>query len=61
MGIFARLYKRDGKARYLSLLPRVWAYLERDLSHPALAKLAAWYDRAIPREKRSLSLEKELS
>ena len=61
VGIFARLYKRDGKARYLSLLPRVWAYLERDLSHPALAKLAAWYDRAIPREKRSLSLEKELS
>jgi aminoglycoside/choline kinase family phosphotransferase len=61
VGIFARLYKRDGKARYLSLLPRVWTYLERDLSHPALAKLATWYDRVIPREKRALTLEKELS
>ena len=39
-GIFARLYKRDGKPRYLALLPRVWGYLERDLAHPALARLA---------------------
>ena len=54
VGIFARLYKRDGKARYLSLLPRVWGYLERDLSHPALAGLRAWYDRVIPKAKRSL-------
>ena len=35
-GIFARLYKRDGKPRYLSYLPRVWGYLNRDLEHPAL-------------------------
>ena len=45
VGIFARLYKRDGKPRYLAYLPRVWGYLERDLAHPALAELAAWYDR----------------
>ena len=25
VGIFARLYKRDGKPRYLAFLPRVWA------------------------------------
>src|SRR6266702_784906 len=49
VGIFARLYKRDGKARYLASLPRVWAYLERDLAHPALADLRAWYDRVIPK------------
>lgn len=54
VGIFARLYKRDGKTRYLSLLPRVWGYLERDLSHPALTELRAWYDRVIPKAKRSL-------
>jgi aminoglycoside/choline kinase family phosphotransferase len=54
VGIFARLYKRDGKIRYLGLLPRVWGYLERDLSHPALAALRAWYDRVIPKAKRSL-------
>jgi aminoglycoside/choline kinase family phosphotransferase len=52
-GIFARLANRDGKRRYLSFVPRVWRYLERDLSHPALAKLRAWYDRAIPAEARS--------
>jgi hypothetical protein len=56
VGIFARLYKRDGKARYLAFLPRVWAYLERDLQHPALADLRAWYDRVIPKEKRRLEI-----
>jgi aminoglycoside/choline kinase family phosphotransferase len=56
VGIFARLYKRDRKARYLAFLPRVWAYLERDLEHPALAELRAWYDRAIPKEKRRLEI-----
>ena len=51
-GIFARLAKRDGKTRYLSYLPRVWGHLERDLDHPVLAELRAWYVRAIPRENR---------
>jgi aminoglycoside/choline kinase family phosphotransferase len=51
-GIFARLYRRDGKPRYLSYLPRVWGYLERDLQHPALAHLRGWYDRKIPAEAR---------
>jgi aminoglycoside/choline kinase family phosphotransferase len=54
VGIFARLYKRDGKARYLAFLPRVWGYLERDLSHPALAGLKTWYDRVIPKDKRAV-------
>ena len=54
VGIFARLYKRDGKARYLTYLPRVWTYLDRDLRHPALAGLRAWYDRVIPTDKRAL-------
>jgi aminoglycoside/choline kinase family phosphotransferase len=52
IGIFARLYKRDGKPRYLAYLPRMWRYMERDLSHPSLAKLKAWYDRAVPGELR---------
>lgn len=51
-GIFARLFKRDGKPRYLGYLPRVWGYLNRDLEHPSLAPLKAWYDRTVPREKR---------
>ena len=56
VGIFARLYSRDGKARYLAFLPRVWAYLERDLTHPALADLRAWYARVIPKDKRKVEL-----
>ena len=40
VGIFVRLWKRDGKPRYLDLIPRVWALLERDLAHPALAPVA---------------------
>ncbi len=51
-GIFARLYKRDGKPRYLQFLPRVWGHLNRDLENPAMADLKAWYDRTIPREAR---------
>ncbi len=51
-GLFARLYLRDSKPRYLSYLPRVWNYLNRDLAHPALAPLRAWYDRTIPMERR---------
>jgi aminoglycoside/choline kinase family phosphotransferase len=51
-GIFARLHKRDGKPRYLDYLPRVWGYLNRDLEHPALAPLKAWYDRTIPNAVR---------
>jgi len=56
VGIFARLYSRDGKARYLAFLPRVWGYLERDLAHPALADLRAWYDRTIPKDKRAVEI-----
>jgi hypothetical protein len=53
VGIFARLNSRDGKPRYLGYLPRVWAYLENDLQHPALAPLKTWYDRNIPAAART--------
>lgn len=39
IGIFHRLHRRDGKPRYLDYLPRVWAHLRRNLSHPALAEV----------------------
>ena len=48
IGIFARLARRDGKPRYLSLIPRVWQHLQRDLAHPSLARLAAWIGRHAP-------------
>jgi len=55
IGIFTRLWKRDGKERYLSFLPRMWGLLERDLAHPALADIKQWFDTHIPPEVRSLS------
>lgn len=42
IGIFARLARRDGKPRYLELIPRVWGHLLRDLSHPELVELDHW-------------------
>ncbi|MDT9012867.1 phosphotransferase [Novosphingobium sp. APW14] len=48
VGIFVRLWKRDGKPRYLDYIPRVWALLERDLAHPALAPVARWFDANVP-------------
>lgn len=53
LGIFTRLWKRDGKPRYLAFQPRVWGYLERDLAHPALAPVRAWFDAHVPAEKRA--------
>ena len=52
VGIFTRLAKRDGKARYLAMIPRVWQAMERDLAHEALAPVAAWFDANIPQEIR---------
>jgi aminoglycoside/choline kinase family phosphotransferase len=52
LGIFTRLWKRDGKPNYLPLQPRVWDYLERNLAHPALAPVKAWFDANVPAEKR---------
>jgi N-acetylmuramate 1-kinase len=48
LGIFARLDRRDGKPQYLRHLPRVFAYLRRGLTHPALAALDGWYLAQVP-------------
>ena len=48
VGIFTRLWKRDGKAGYLDLIPRVWRLLERDLARAALGPVRAWFDEHVP-------------
>ena len=48
VGLFTRLCRRDGKARYLELLPRVWGHLAADLAHPALARLAGFVAAHVP-------------
>ena len=52
VGIFTRLWQRDGKPRYPGLCPRVWNYLNRDLEHPALAPVKAWFDTHLPADRR---------
>jgi hypothetical protein len=57
LGIFTRLWRRDGKEHYLPLQPRVWGYLERNLAHPALAPVKAWFDANVPADKRAAAWE----
>lgn len=52
IGIFTRLWKRDGKPHYQAFMPRMWGLLERDLAHPALADLRGWIDAMVPPDLR---------
>ena len=59
VGIFTRLWKRDGKPQYLVHLPRVWRLIEQDLRHPALAPVADWLARHVPPANRTLPSERK--
>mgnify|MGYP002653321897 CR=1 FL=1 len=58
IGIFARLWKRDGKPRYAALCPRVWRYLEADLRHPALAPVAKSVTTSLPSPASMLKMSR---
>ena len=53
LGVFSRLWKRDGKPGYRVFQPRVWGYLERNLRHPALAPVRGWFDAHLPVAQRA--------
>lgn len=57
LGVFTRLWKRDGKPRYGAFQPRMWGLLERDLAHSALAPVKAWFDANIPALARAAAWE----
>ena len=44
LGIFVRLFRRDGKAQYLKQLPRIRDYLRGLLRHPSLVDVRQFYD-----------------
>lgn len=48
IGIFSRLCVRDAKPHYIDMIPRVWAHLQHDLSHPKLIGLKNWVDENLP-------------
>jgi aminoglycoside/choline kinase family phosphotransferase len=53
LGVFTRLWKRDGKPHYTQFQPRMWGLLERNLAAPALAPVRSWFDRHVPPEQRA--------
>ena len=53
LGVFTRLWKRDNKPGYRRFQPRMWGLLERDLDHPALAPVRAWFDANVAAEYRA--------
>jgi aminoglycoside/choline kinase family phosphotransferase len=57
LGVFTRLWKRDGKRGYTAFQPRMWGLLERDLAHPALAPVRAWFDANVPAGARAAAWE----
>lgn len=45
IGQFIRLAVRDGKPRYLPMIPRLAGYIREGLKDPVLAPLAAWFSQ----------------
>lgn len=60
IGIFARLYLRDGKKQYLGLMPRIWGLLERCMEHSALSSLKIWMQDKVPDNRDIPLTAKEL-
>jgi N-acetylmuramate 1-kinase len=54
LGIFTRLWKRDGKPAYLRHIPRLWRLVEHDVRHPALYDIARWLDHHLPPAARRI-------
>ena len=52
IGIFVRLFVRDGKDRYLKHIPFVWQLLEKHLDNPIFSDYKKWLDKYIPSEVR---------
>lgn len=50
LGIFTRLFRRDGKPRYLAMMPRVWAHFKNDIAHPSLAPVKSWVEAYLPKD-----------
>ena len=53
LGVFVRLWQRDGKPHYTRFQPRMWGLLERNLAQPGLAPVKAWFDAQVPAAKRA--------
>ncbi len=52
LGVFTRLWKRDGKPGYRRFQPRMWGLLERDLAQPHLGPVREWFEENVAPEHR---------
>lgn len=57
IGIFTRLYLRDGKPEYLNFIPRIWGLIERNLWHESLKPLKDWMQTHISQSLRKKTLK----
>jgi aminoglycoside/choline kinase family phosphotransferase len=53
LGVFARLALRDGKNRYIAMIPHIWSMICTDLRHPALADLRKCVEQTLPAPEKS--------
>lgn len=58
LGIFVRLFARDGKDRYLEFIPHVRSLMMQSLQRPGLEELAQWFVRSGIDFSKPLSVEK---
>jgi aminoglycoside/choline kinase family phosphotransferase len=52
LGVFTRLFVRDGKAQYPAFHPRLWELVTDELARPALAPVKDWFDAHVPAHAR---------
>lgn len=48
LGVFARLALRDGKTRYVAMIPHVWNMIQTDLAHDQLKNLRECVNDTLP-------------
>lgn len=53
LGVFARLALRDGKERYITMIPHVWDMIRADLIHPELKNLRKCVEQTLPKPANS--------
>ena len=58
IGIFSRLYKRDGKKNYLKYIPYAWQILEMRLNSEIFLELKEILDNNIPKKYRKKIIHK---
>ena len=51
LGIFVRLFKRDGKPNYLKYLPYTWGLIERRLKNPVFKNLNLLFNKHLTIKK----------